>query len=170
MGGAQGSDRFGVDESKMMERLWGENYFDPNTRKRTTENTGSADCKRGFVQFVYEPIAFGLGMDGRLLELYIEVLVYESFVHAVLWFCRSESLTFESNYSCTDMVDWSHIIKVDNLNEEIEKHNTKKDALEAQISVVRGSANGASLRLPLDSQNFFKVKASMDRYGERRQV
>nr|GEW11481.1 elongation factor 2-like [Tanacetum cinerariifolium] len=48
--------KFGVDESKMLERLWGDNYFDPNSRKWTTKNTGSADCKRGFVQFVYEPI------------------------------------------------------------------------------------------------------------------
>ena len=30
--------KFGVDEAKMMERLWGGNYFD----------TGSATCKRGF--------------------------------------------------------------------------------------------------------------------------
>ncbi|KAJ3683581.1 hypothetical protein LUZ60_013808 [Juncus effusus] len=48
--------KFGVDESKMMERLWGENFFDPVTRKWTTKHTGSSTCKRGFVQFCYEPI------------------------------------------------------------------------------------------------------------------
>ncbi|KAJ4821246.1 Elongation factor 2 [Rhynchospora pubera] len=48
--------KFGVDEAKMMERLWGENYFDPATKKRTTKNIGSPTCKRGFVQFCYEPI------------------------------------------------------------------------------------------------------------------
>ncbi|GAU26321.1 hypothetical protein TSUD_56190 [Trifolium subterraneum] len=48
--------KFGVNESKMMERLWGENFFDPATKKWTTKNTGSATCKRGFVQFCYEPI------------------------------------------------------------------------------------------------------------------
>ncbi|GJV68584.1 elongation factor 2 [Tanacetum coccineum] len=48
--------KFGVDEPKMMERLWGENYFDTKTKKWTTKNTGSATCKRGFVQFCYEPI------------------------------------------------------------------------------------------------------------------
>ncbi|GJS11228.1 elongation factor G, III-V domain-containing protein [Tanacetum coccineum] len=37
------ASKFGVDESKMMERLWGQNYFDPNTRKWTTKNTGSTD-------------------------------------------------------------------------------------------------------------------------------
>ncbi|KAE9446346.1 hypothetical protein C3L33_21761, partial [Rhododendron williamsianum] len=50
------ASKFGVDESKMMERLWGENYFDPATKKWTTKNSGSATCKRGFVQFCYEPI------------------------------------------------------------------------------------------------------------------
>ncbi|KAJ3670954.1 hypothetical protein LUZ60_008380 [Juncus effusus] len=48
--------KFGVEEAKMMERLWGENFFDPATRKWTTKNTGSPTCKRGFVQFCYEPI------------------------------------------------------------------------------------------------------------------
>jgi elongation factor 2 len=48
--------KFGVDEKKMMERLWGENYFDPATRKWTTKSTGSPTCQRGFVQFVYNPI------------------------------------------------------------------------------------------------------------------
>ncbi|GAU26301.1 hypothetical protein TSUD_55990 [Trifolium subterraneum] len=41
------ASKFGVDESKMMERLWGENFFDPATKKWTTKNTGSATCKRG---------------------------------------------------------------------------------------------------------------------------
>ncbi|KAH0467634.1 hypothetical protein IEQ34_002667 [Dendrobium chrysotoxum] len=50
------ASKFGVDESKMMERLWGENFFDPATKKWTSKNTGSPTCKRGFVQFCYEPI------------------------------------------------------------------------------------------------------------------
>ncbi|KAG2310022.1 hypothetical protein Bca52824_021579 [Brassica carinata] len=50
------ASKFGVDEKKMMERLWGENFFDPATRKWSSKNTGSATCKRGFVQFCYEPI------------------------------------------------------------------------------------------------------------------
>lgn len=40
----------------MVESLWGENYFDPNTRKWTSKDTGSATCSRGFVQFCYIPI------------------------------------------------------------------------------------------------------------------
>ncbi|KAG6550582.1 hypothetical protein Mapa_007835 [Marchantia paleacea] len=50
------ASKFGVDEKKMMERLWGENFFDPATKKWTTKNTGSPTCSRGFVQFVYNPI------------------------------------------------------------------------------------------------------------------
>jgi hypothetical protein len=48
--------RFGVEEAKMMEKLWGDNFFDPATKKWTKKSTGSATCKRGFVQFVYDPI------------------------------------------------------------------------------------------------------------------
>jgi len=48
--------RFGVEESKMMEKLWGDNFFDPATKKWTKKPTGAATCKRGFVQFVYDPI------------------------------------------------------------------------------------------------------------------
>ncbi|TVU35156.1 hypothetical protein EJB05_17030 [Eragrostis curvula] len=50
------ASKFGVDEAKMMERLWGENYFDPSTKKWTSKHTGAATCKRGFVQLCYEPI------------------------------------------------------------------------------------------------------------------
>ena len=40
----------------MMEKLWGDNFFDPATKKWTKKATNAATCKRGFVQFVYEPI------------------------------------------------------------------------------------------------------------------
>ncbi|KAG0546767.1 LOW QUALITY PROTEIN: hypothetical protein BDA96_01G022300 [Sorghum bicolor] len=39
------ASKFGVDESKMMERLWGENFFDPATKKWTTKNTGSLPAR-----------------------------------------------------------------------------------------------------------------------------
>eukprot|EP00884_Botryococcus_braunii_P016943 jgi/Botrbrau1/3932/Bobra.0365s0008.1 len=48
--------RFGVEEKKMMEKLWGDNFFDPSTKKWTKKATGAESCKRGFVQFVYDPI------------------------------------------------------------------------------------------------------------------
>ncbi|XP_022039618.1 elongation factor 2 [Helianthus annuus] len=50
------ASRYGVDESKLLERLWGENYYDSITKKWTKKNTGSGTCKRGFVQFCYDPI------------------------------------------------------------------------------------------------------------------
>ncbi|KAK9826819.1 hypothetical protein WJX81_004081 [Elliptochloris bilobata] len=48
--------KFGVETAKMMEKLWGDNFWDPATKKWTKKATASATCKRGFVQFVYEPI------------------------------------------------------------------------------------------------------------------
>lgn len=50
------ADKFKVDFKKLMDRLWGENFFDPATKKWTSKNTGSATCQRGFVQFCYNPI------------------------------------------------------------------------------------------------------------------
>jgi elongation factor 2 len=48
--------KFGIDEKRMMEKLWGDNFFDPATKKWTKSQTDSKTCKRGFVQFIYEPI------------------------------------------------------------------------------------------------------------------
>ncbi|GMH37678.1 hypothetical protein BSKO_05551 [Bryopsis sp. KO-2023] len=50
------ASKFGVDESKMMDRLWGDNFFDPATKKWTKRKTDSRTCQRGFVQFIYDPI------------------------------------------------------------------------------------------------------------------
>jgi len=52
----RGGARARAQTSKMMEKLWGDNFFDPATKKWTKKSTGAASCKRGFVQFVYEPI------------------------------------------------------------------------------------------------------------------
>lgn len=40
----------------MMEKLWGDNFFDPATKKWTKKQTDSKTCIRGFVQFCYNPI------------------------------------------------------------------------------------------------------------------
>ncbi|KAI8476985.1 MAG: elongation factor 2 [Monoraphidium minutum] len=50
------ASKFGTEESKMMEKLWGDNFFDPATRKWTKKQTDSPTCVRGFVQFCYNPI------------------------------------------------------------------------------------------------------------------
>ncbi|PWA97474.1 elongation factor 2 [Artemisia annua] len=47
---------FGFEESLMMERLWGENYYDTKTKKWTDVKTNSSTCKRGFVRLCYDPI------------------------------------------------------------------------------------------------------------------
>ncbi|KAL1934061.1 hypothetical protein VTP01DRAFT_6243 [Rhizomucor pusillus] len=52
------SKKFGVDKEKMMQRLWGENYFNPKTKKWTNKST-DADGKpleRAFNMFVLDPI------------------------------------------------------------------------------------------------------------------
>ncbi|KAG0375348.1 Elongation factor 2, partial [Mortierella sp. AD032] len=50
--------KFGVDRQKMMSKLWGENYFNPTTKKWTTKGN-DADGKpleRAFNMFVLDPI------------------------------------------------------------------------------------------------------------------
>eukprot|EP01121_Diplochlamys_sp_Union-15-3_P008695 TRINITY_DN232_c0_g1_i10.p1 TRINITY_DN232_c0_g1~~TRINITY_DN232_c0_g1_i10.p1 ORF type:complete len:841 (-),score=214.23 TRINITY_DN232_c0_g1_i10:28-2550(-) len=50
--------KFGVERSKLMSRLWGDNYFDPATKKWKTNPTGSngKDIPRAFCQFILDPI------------------------------------------------------------------------------------------------------------------
>ncbi|KIJ38430.1 hypothetical protein M422DRAFT_210847 [Sphaerobolus stellatus SS14] len=55
---ARYSKKFGVDKDKMMAKLWGDNFFNPATKKWTTKNT-DADGKqleRAFNMFVLDPI------------------------------------------------------------------------------------------------------------------
>ncbi|CDO75855.1 hypothetical protein BN946_scf184833.g6 [Trametes cinnabarina] len=52
------SKKFGVDKEKMMAKLWGDNFFNPATRKWSTKNV-DADGKpleRAFNTFVLDPI------------------------------------------------------------------------------------------------------------------
>jgi elongation factor 2 len=46
--------KFGVDKTKMMQRLWGENFFDAANKKWTKNSDGSA--RRAFCQFIMDPI------------------------------------------------------------------------------------------------------------------
>jgi len=51
--------KFGVDEEKMMGRLWGDTFFDAKAKK-WTKNQTSADgsrLKRAFCQFIWDPIS-----------------------------------------------------------------------------------------------------------------
>ncbi|KAH0843671.1 Elongation factor 2 [Fonsecaea pedrosoi] len=67
--------KFGVDKTKMMERLWGDNYFNPKTKKwtKTAEHEGKT-LERAFNQFILDPIfkifdAFQKGKVDQLVEL-----------------------------------------------------------------------------------------------------
>ncbi|KAF9908326.1 Elongation factor 2 [Lobosporangium transversale] len=50
--------KFGVDRQKMMTKLWGENYFNPKTKKWTTKNIDAEGNRldRAFNTFVLDPI------------------------------------------------------------------------------------------------------------------
>ena len=52
------SKKFGVDKDKMMGKLWGDNYFNPATKKWTTKGTtdGGKSLDRAFNTFVLDPI------------------------------------------------------------------------------------------------------------------
>ncbi|KAI1791064.1 eukaryotic translation elongation factor 2 [Ganoderma leucocontextum] len=55
---ARYTKKFGVDKDKIMVKLWGDNYFNPATKKWSTKST-DADGKpleRAFNQFVLDPI------------------------------------------------------------------------------------------------------------------
>jgi elongation factor 2 len=50
--------KFGVDKDKMMAKLWGDNFFNPATKKWSTKSTdgGGKPLERAFNQFVLDPI------------------------------------------------------------------------------------------------------------------
>ncbi|OZJ04187.1 Elongation factor 2 [Bifiguratus adelaidae] len=52
------SKKFGVDKEKMMGKLWGENYFNPATKKWTTKSSDAngRQLERAFNMFVLDPI------------------------------------------------------------------------------------------------------------------
>lgn len=52
------SKKFGVDKEKMMGKLWGDNYFNPATKKWTTKGNpdGGKPLERAFNSFVLDPI------------------------------------------------------------------------------------------------------------------
>ncbi|KAJ6541763.1 P-loop containing nucleoside triphosphate hydrolase protein [Mycena capillaripes] len=52
------SKRFGVQEEKMLTRLWGDHFFNPATKSWTIKNVGEdgEQLQRGFTHFVVDPI------------------------------------------------------------------------------------------------------------------
>lgn len=53
------SKKFNIPEEVMMKKLWGDNFYDPATKKWQTDDTSTVDgskLERGFVKFVMNPI------------------------------------------------------------------------------------------------------------------
>jgi len=52
------SKKFKIDMGKMMEKLWGDNYFDAKSKKwfKDSENDSGEQLKRAFCAFIMEPI------------------------------------------------------------------------------------------------------------------
>lgn len=50
------SKKFGIAEDKMMQKLWGDWYFDAANKKWTSKNNAEGSLKRAFCQFIMDPI------------------------------------------------------------------------------------------------------------------
>lgn len=53
------ADKFKIDKNVLIKKLWGDNYYDPQLKKWTTEEIaadGTTKLKRGFVEFIMDPI------------------------------------------------------------------------------------------------------------------
>lgn len=51
------ASKFGISKAKMMEKLWGDNFFDPATKKWSKNMmSGSKKLERGFCNFILKPI------------------------------------------------------------------------------------------------------------------
>lgn len=65
--------KFGVDQEKMRARLWGDSYFDPETKKWTSKSSSASGkpISRAFCKFILEPIAqiFKASMNGDMVTL-----------------------------------------------------------------------------------------------------
>ena len=49
------AEKFGIEEDKMMGKLWGDNYFDAKGKK-WTKKPGDQNLQRCFYQFIMDPI------------------------------------------------------------------------------------------------------------------
>ena len=66
--------KFGVDKNKMMERLWGDSFFNPKTKKWVKTADAAGGAERSFNQFILDPIfrifdAFSKGKADDLVAL-----------------------------------------------------------------------------------------------------
>lgn len=72
--------KFGVDKTKMSQRLWGDNYFDTESKKWTTKSVSSsgAPMMRAFCKFILEPISqlfkATMNSDMEKVDKYLKVI------------------------------------------------------------------------------------------------
>merc|ERR1712080_336713 len=50
------ADKFKIDVAKLMSKLWGENFFNPKTKKWTKHKGDDENNKRSFNMYVLDPI------------------------------------------------------------------------------------------------------------------
>lgn len=72
--------KFGVDKAKMAQRLWGDSFFDPETKKWTNNGTTASGTRisRAFCKFILEPIdqifKACMNQDMEKLDKYLKVI------------------------------------------------------------------------------------------------
>jgi elongation factor 2 len=72
--------KFGVDKVKMASRLWGDNYFDPETKHWISKgvSAGGKSLSRAFCKFILEPIdqifKACMNQDMEKLDKYLKVI------------------------------------------------------------------------------------------------
>lgn len=72
--------KFGVDKIKMAQRLWGDSYFDPESKKWTNKGVSAsgANVSRAFCKFILEPIdqifKACMNQDMEKLDKYLKVI------------------------------------------------------------------------------------------------
>jgi hypothetical protein len=76
----------------MMKKLWGDNFFDPATKKWTSKATDSKTCIRGFVQFCYNPIK-QVGGQLRNPTVSLQSIAMSVLLGLQWWVCSGWCLT-----------------------------------------------------------------------------
>jgi len=72
--------KFGVDKVKMAQRLWGDNFFDPDTKKWISQSKSASgkNLSRAFCKFILEPIEqifkACMSQDMEKLDKYLKVI------------------------------------------------------------------------------------------------
>merc|ERR1719258_703298 len=64
------AEKFGIEEDKMMGKLWGDNYFDAKGKK-WTKSDRDGQLERAFCQFIMTPICkmFAAIMEDKKLKI-----------------------------------------------------------------------------------------------------